>query len=290
MNKQTLILGFTIIVLLSSCKSKKNALEAEKNNQHFDAKEHAELAKIKRETVLENLSDDNQEEIITSVEVFEPKAIAQPLTITEVYIDRFKATAMTEMRSYKIPASITLAQGILESGSGQGNLTSRSNNHFGIKCHSSWEGQSVRHDDDKKGECFRKYKDPSQSFRDHSLFLYGRKRYAALFELKQTNYKGWAKGLNKAGYATDPTYPKKLISIIEKYQLQQYDYNVLGREFKAAPIAKKRILNKNSYRVVKGDTLYEISKRNNISVRELKKLNNLNSNHLDIGQVLRIWR
>lgn len=137
------------------------------------------------------------------------------------YIDTWKETAIQNMIKYKIPASITLAQGILESGDGNSDLARKSNNHFGIKCH-DWKGKKVYHDDDKKGECFRKYDKASDSFADHSDFLL-RKRYASLFELKLTDYKGWAKGLKKCGYATDPAYAKRLIDLIEKNDLDRFD-------------------------------------------------------------------
>ncbi len=142
---------------------------------------------------------------------------------TEEYINRYKLIAIDEMLTYKIPASITLAQGILESGSGNSRLARQGNNHFGIKCHSDWTGQRIYEDDDKKHECFRKYPSPEDSYRDHSLFLTGKSRYASLFDLKITDYKGWAKGLKKAGYATNPKYPKRLIDLIERYHLDQYD-------------------------------------------------------------------
>lgn len=138
------------------------------------------------------------------------------------YINKYKNIAIEQQSKYKIPASITLAQGLLESGAGNSYLTKKSNNHFGIKCH-DWKGAKVYHDDDKKGECFRKYKDPADSYRDHSLFLTTRSRYAKLFDLKITDYKGWAKGLKECGYATDKAYPNKLISIIETYELHKYD-------------------------------------------------------------------
>ena len=139
------------------------------------------------------------------------------------YIEQCKEIAIEEMQLYGIPASITLAQGILESGSGNGDLARRSNNHFGIKCHSGWTGQRVYHDDDERGECFRKYPHPKISYRDHSLFLFERKRYFSLFKLPKDDYKAWAKGLRKAGYATDPKYPEKLISLIDRYKLYELD-------------------------------------------------------------------
>ena len=127
------------------------------------------------------------------------------------------------MKHYKIPASITLAQGLLESGFGEGRLALEGNNHFGIKCHRTWQGEKIYHDDDEKGECFRVYEDAGESYSDHSLFLSERDRYAFLFRLGKRDYKAWAKGLKKAGYATDPKYPDKLIRLIERFDLAQYD-------------------------------------------------------------------
>ena len=121
------------------------------------------------------------------------------------------------------PASITLAQGVLESGYGEGTLAKKANNHFGIKCHKGWKGKSIRHDDDAKNECFRSYKNPLRSYRDHSLFLVDRDRYSSLFKLKRKDYKGWARGLKAAGYATDPKYAEKLISLIERFNLTRFD-------------------------------------------------------------------
>ncbi|MDB4088796.1 glucosaminidase domain-containing protein [Flavobacteriales bacterium] len=138
------------------------------------------------------------------------------------YITKWKNVAIKQMQLHQIPASITLAQGILESGSGNSKLASLANNHFGIKCHSSWTGETYYQDDDEKDECFRKYKNAMQSFEDHSDFL-KKRRYEPLFKLKITDYKGWAKGLKKAGYATNPKYPDLLISLIERYKLDLYD-------------------------------------------------------------------
>lgn len=140
----------------------------------------------------------------------------------EEYIEKWKDIAVLKMHEHKIPASITLAQGILESASGNSRLAVKGNNHFGIKCHSSWTGGKIYHDDDKKGECFRKYKNAEESFDDHSEFL-KKKRYSALFDLKITDYEGWAKGLKKAGYATNPKYPQLLIDLVKRYDLDQYD-------------------------------------------------------------------
>ena len=199
---------------------------------------------------------------------------------TEDYIAFFKAVAIHEMKLYGIPASITLAQGILESGSGKGRLARQANNHFGIKCH-DWTGPRIYHDDDRAQECFRKYNDPSQSYRDHSLFLAKRKRYADLFKHKITDYKAWARGLKRAGYATDPQYPKKLISLIERYKLYRYDIFDKKKKNK-----KERGRTFQTHRVQKGDTLYSIAKRYNTTVEYIKSSNNLNSNALDIGQTL----
>ena len=144
-------------------------------------------------------------------------------SVTEIYIETYRDVAKKQMERHGIPASITLAQVILESGSGKGELTMKSNNHFGIKCHKGWEGQRVYHDDDEDQECFRKYANPAYSFTDHSLFLTGRSRYAFLFKLPKDDYRAWAKGLKKAGYATDKRYADKLIRIIEALKLHQYD-------------------------------------------------------------------
>ena len=135
------------------------------------------------------------------------------------YILKYAPIAVHEMHASEIPASITLAQGILESGSGKSLLATKSNNHFGIKCHSKWQGERVYHDDDEKGECFRKYQFVETSYKDHSAFLSNRSRYAFLFDYNKKDYKKWAKGLRKAGYATDKKYPQKLIKLIRTYKL-----------------------------------------------------------------------
>ena len=139
------------------------------------------------------------------------------------YVKKYAPAATKNMRFFKIPASITLAQGILESGYGEGTLAKKANNHFGIKCHKEWKGKSITHDDDEKDECFRSYKNPLRSYRDHSLFLVDRDRYSSLFTLNRKDYKGWAVGLKAAGYATDPKYADKLISLIERFNLIRFD-------------------------------------------------------------------
>ena len=208
------------IGLLAGCKSKKNSVKNTKSSQN----------KV----------------------VVHKKASKSSITnSTFDYIKKYKETAMEEMRTYKIPASITLAQGILESSSGKSNLTRKSNNHFGIKCHKGWKGKRVYHDDDEKGECFRVYKNPKKSYRDHSLFLAGRNRYSKLFKFKKGDYIRWAKGLSAAGYATDRRYPAKLIAIIEKYDLHKYDAKVLGKRYKKER-PKKNTKNSENHVVKKG--------------------------------------
>ncbi len=149
--------------------------------------------------------------------------VAKSQNKTEVYINNFKDVAIAEMNQFGIPASVTLAQGILESGNGESRLATEGKNHFGIKCHDNWNGETIIEDDDEKGECFRKYSKVADSYRDHSLFLTERERYSSLFDLSPTNYKAWAKGLKKAGYATNPKYPSLLIDLIEKYDLSRFD-------------------------------------------------------------------
>lgn len=140
------------------------------------------------------------------------------------YIEKYSKLAVEQQKRYRIPASITLAQGLLESAAGMSELSRTSNNHFGIKCHNGWEGEKVFHKDDHaEPDCFRKYKEVSESYEDHSLFLSNRQHYAFLFDLNPTDYKEWAYGLKKAGYASDPAYPVKLIKIIEDYELHQFD-------------------------------------------------------------------
>ena len=151
------------------------------------------------------------------------------------YIEKYQKEAVEQMHRYRIPASITLAQGLLESGAGRSTLTRKSNNHFGIKCGSDWRGRKTYHDDDARGECFRVYKDARASYEDHSRFLAGKKRYAALFNLKTTDYKGWARGLKKAGYATNPAYANQLIQLIELYELDRFDSGRLKGTWIANP-------------------------------------------------------
>ena len=209
--------------------------------------------------------------------------------IVLAYIEKYKNAAKDNMISTGIPASITLSQAILESGAGTGPLSIQANNHFGIKCHKEWTGPSIRHTDDAENECFRKYDDPIQSFKDHSFFLTSRPRYSKLFQFKKDDYKSWAYGLKSAGYATDPKYPSKLIGLIERYDLSKYDYEVLGIEYKT-PVpeieASNDMESEAIYTVKKGDSLYSLSKKFNITVEELKQKNNLNDTTISLGQTL----
>jgi flagellum-specific peptidoglycan hydrolase FlgJ len=211
--------------------------------------------------------------------------------ITKAYIAQYSTVAMANMKAYGIPASIILAQGILESGAGKGDLALTANNHFGIKCHNDWTGGKVYKDDDSLQECFRKYNQASESYQDHAMVLTGKKRYSNLFTLPKGDYKAWARGLKDAGYATDPRYPEKLVSYIESYNLSQFDTKVLGKEM--AKEEAKVLLNDNFdtdqaslYEIQKGDTFYSVSKKFNLSVDELKQKNNLSENALSIGQKL----
>jgi len=225
-----------------------------------------------------------------------------PLTSLQ-YIDRYKAIAIQEMNLYGIPASITLAQGLFESGSGNSDLARFANNHFGIKCTGEWNGKSYYKDDDQKNDCFRVYDKPEDSFRDHSLFL-KRKNYILLFELDRKDYKGWAFGLKKAGYATNPNYPGLLINLIKKYNLEQYDtvegqvqkikrteqiFTQTGKNMDEAQKDSIQNVPANKFYTVKqGDTLYNISKRFGLTVDDLKALNNLTDNTIKIGQKLAV--
>jgi LysM repeat protein len=180
--------------------------------------------------------------LLASLLLFNHSSLAQGGATPEVirqYIEKYKDIAIREMMIYKIPASITLAQGIHESGAGRSKLAVEANNHFGIKCHKEWTGKTFIQDDEKKNECFRKYDDPLDSYRDHSLFLSQRDRYKPLFNLPVTDYKAWAKGLKEAGYATNPKYPDILIKTIEDFQLYIYDSKEYPVNFRQKGISYK---------------------------------------------------
>ena len=207
----------------------------------------------------------------------------------EDYIKKYRDIAVEEMKRYHIPASITLAQGLLESGAGYGTLARKSNNHFGIKCGSDWRGKTVKHDDDARNECFRVYKDPKDSYRDHSKFLAGKQRYAFLFDLKITDYKGWARGLKKAGYATNPRYAHQLIDIIERYDLDKYDKKGGLKWMKENPNPHEPYIANGLLYIIarQGDTWKNISKEFDISKRKLRKYNDLYKGYeLQEGDIL----
>lgn len=208
------------------------------------------------------------------------------------YIDQYSDMAVQEMKKYKIPASITLAQGLLESGAGQSRLAKQGNNHFGIKCGGDWKGPSMRAHDDARNECFRKYKNAKESYEDHSKFLAHRSRYQALFKLSITDYKGWARGLKKAGYATDPSYANRLITIIEDYELYKYDKGGKKSSSKNEVISinphQVYLANGIAYVVARaGDTFKSISKEFRISEKKLIKYNDLHKDYtLTSGDVI----
>lgn len=274
------------LMLLVSCSSSKPVVRTTKKSTPVTRTAKKPIARTTTNKTSNQKSSQNTSKPDTEVLV----ATSNVKVTTEVvlkYIDDFKDIAKDNMRQHGIPASITLAQGILESGVGQGSLSKRANNHFGIKCHKEWTGPSVRHDDDSAQECFRKYDDPADSYRDHSLFLTTRSRYASLFDLPKDDYKAWAKGLRAAGYATDTKYPDKLISLIERYQLNQYDAEVLGNSSSASKkVVSSGKSSEREYIVMKGDTLYSLSKKFNVSIDEIKRNNNMKSDSLSVGQVI----
>ena len=212
------------------------------------------------------------------------------------YINQYKDVAIEQMQKYRIPASITLAQGLLESGAGKSELARKSNNHFGIKCHSSWEGKRTYHDDDEKGECFRVYRNVRDSYEDHSLFLVNGSRYAFLFKFVETDYVNWARGLKRAGYATSPTYADKLIEIIERYNLDQYDRAKGG----ASKVSKVRstgphtpyIANDIVYVVARqGDTMQSLSEEFEIPIYKLLCYNDLPKRYVPVkGDIIYLAR
>jgi len=301
------ILAFVLLGLIMGCGSTKPKIQTTKNgvvkNRAPRKPKPSKTATAGNETRSSEVLESTSKTMVYSDQVKE-------------YISKYDYVAKNNMKKYGIPASIILAQGILESGAGRGTLCVNANNHFGIKCHNDWTGDKVYHDDDSEQECFRKYKLAAESFDDHSLFLTSRGRYATLFKLEKDDYKAWAKGLRAAGYATDPRYPEKLIGLIERYDLAKYDAEVLGNDFTPAPkpVAEPKptpaVVNTtkpvptvqeaskgtntpvaasgSSYTVLKGDTLYSISKKNNMTVDELIQLNSLSGNAISIGQVLKV--
>jgi flagellum-specific peptidoglycan hydrolase FlgJ len=267
------------LFMIMSCGTSKKAKQSRTNKTGIErVSSSPEKPQPRKEVVLEDQLDEEVEDVDLS-----------NLNPVELYIYNFAGIAQEEMRLYGVPASITIAQGILESGSGNGNLTKRSNNHFGIKCN-GWQGDKVYHDDDEAQECFRKYADPKYSFRDHSLFLFERSRYGFLFDYRSDDYTSWARGLRRAGYATDPRYPQKLINLIERYNLNEFDKQVLGKTADV-PLPKPNRLSTSNiefYEVQSGDTLYNISAKFDLTVEELKLINKLKTDHIKVGQQLKV--
>jgi len=228
-----------------------------------------------------------------------------PITSLQ-YIERYKDIAIKEMNLYGIPASITLAQGLFESGSGNGDLARYANNHFGVKTSAKWTGKVYYKDDDNHNDAFRVYDSPEDSFRDHSVFLQ-KKNYSHLFELDKNDYKGWAYGLKKGGYATNPKYPQMLINIIEKYNLDRFDSpdgnevakikrvdkvftQIDKKEDKAVKDSIQNPPATKIYTIKQGDTLYNISRRFGVEVDSLKAMNNLAGDKVKIGQKIVVTR
>jgi len=271
--KLTLFCVLTIV--LSSCKVKQKVT-------YVDPSERGPKVVVDKKSLIgEKKKDDGLYPLPEDSGKFQRFEIS---SISE-YIDEFAEIAQFEMKAFGIPASITLAQGLLESGFGKGELAAKTNNHFGIKCHTGWQGDFDYHDDDEKGECFRKYNHPMYSYRDHSLFLTSRSRYAFLFDLRPYDYKKWAKGLSKAGYATDRKYPQKLISLIEKYGLYKYDRPIKDRS--DVVVVSSGLGGGDRVHTVKsGDTLYSISRRYSLTVDELKRINKIKDSSLAVGQKL----
>lgn len=268
-----LLMVLILALTLASCGGKKRIVTKKKNAK-------AKTERVVRDGRTTSPSDDKSRDGTPVVTTPKPSG---NLNVNEIYIAAYSEIAKNNMRTHKIPASITLAQGILESGSGRGRLAIEGNNHFGIKCH-GWTGDKIHHDDDASQECFRKYKYAEQSFEDHSEFLTSRGRYSKLFELDLDDYQGWAKGLRAAGYATDRKYPDKLITLIERFQLYKFDQEVLGTT-RSKP-RRTEVASQVTHKVVQGDTMYSLSKRYNLSVNELQKLNGMRNNDLQVGQIL----
>ena len=234
----------------------------------------------------------------------------------KAYIEKYSSIAVEEMKRTGVPASITLAQGILESDAGRSRLATKANNHFGIKCHNDWKGRTIKEDDNQRGECFRVYPSEASSFKDHSDFLRSRDRYKSLFELEQTDYKGWAEGLKKAGYATDPAYASKLIKLIEDYELWRYDDDAPvslpspSRLEESKPLAvaalregfnesytfsvQRQVYEKNGALFIyalEGDSYESIAKENSLFLSQILKYNDLSeSKELTSGEVVYLSR
>ena len=289
---------FLLLLNIVGCTSSKPIATARPSIIKVVAKPKAVVAKPK---VVSEKANNNSDKTSKSDETQTLQATAIVKVTNAMvlnYIQKYKSIAKIDMVKFGIPASITLAQGILESGAGTAPLSVQANNHFGIKCHKDWTGPSVNYDDDSAQECFRKYNNPFESYNDHSLFLANRPRYAILFKFPKDDYAAWAKGLKDAGYATDVNYPAKLTGLIERYQLNQYDTEVLNNDLNevikntatsnASTAATKNTITSNpKYHIVlKGDTLYSLSKKYNIAIEILKKKNNITESGISLGQAI----
>ena len=295
-----------LLLLVASCNSSKTVVQSENKPRAKVTKLPVKVAaKPKVVAVKPRVSSENKGQSSTNSSKVEDSQTLEATSKVKVtntmvldYISNFKSIAKTDMVKYGIPASITLAQGILESGAGTGPLSVQANNHFGIKCHKDWTGPSVNYDDDSAQECFRKYNNPNESYNDHSLFLANRPRYALLFQFAKNDYAAWAKGLKDAGYATDVNYPSKLIGLIERYQLNKYDDEVLNNDLNevikntatgksVTQVQGSNVtINPRYHIVIKGDTLYSLSKKYAISIETLKQKNTISESGISIGQTL----
>jgi LysM repeat protein len=226
-------------------------------------------------------------------------AFAQKVLTPQDYIAAYKDDAVKEMYLHKVPACITLAQGMLESGNGNSALCRNANNHFGIKCHKEWSGETYTMNDDEDNECFRKYDNVLDSYSDHSMFLFSRSRYAELFTLPINDYKGWCYGLKKAGYATDPRYPERLIELIEKYKLQELNVfegtpkqNFPSHDVIKSEMAIREVYRFNHIRFIiakENDSFYKIAHDFNIELDELLEYNDFSkTDKIQYGQKIYI--
>lgn len=299
--KKLVTLLFTGFILMS-CSAAHNAKVKEKIAQEYGdgdkkkkvtVKTRSEIEKDKTPIVASKTISEKPNKPLLNKSETETLVATSTITTTkntiEDYITLYAPLAVESMKNYGIPASIKLAQGILESGSGNGTLCRTANNHFGIKCKEEWTGESVAHTDDAPDECFRKYPSALDSYNDHSEFLANRSFYRNLFTLDKSDYKAWANGLKKAGYATDPRYPQKLISIIERYKLYEYDRIALNSGY--VPVTSVVAVNSSAivtqdYVVQPGDTLFAISQKFNSSIDRIRALNNLSGNTISVGQRL----
>ena len=289
-------ISILILILIMSCGSSKPVVYAPKAKP---ISKKVIVVNKKIEPIAVEVKPKVESKIGTDSQVLEATSKVKVTNVMVLaYISKYKEIAKNSMQQFGVPASITLSQALLESGSGMGNLCVQANNHFGIKCRKDWTGPSVKYDDDAAQECFRKYSDPEDSFKDHSQFLLSKPWYAKLFKLDIKDYKSWAKGLKAAGYATDPLYPQKLITLIEKYKLYEIDDEVKSNSIIIQEILIPKLdseivenVNNNSqnfYSVQPKDTLYSISKKFNLNIDDLKSINNLSENALSIGQLIKI--